>query len=469
MSPLMTSRPRRWFVYSLVGLFLFLSLAITLAAILLLRRGRLPRTGIITGSSMEPVLRGPRFSWTCPGCSKTQEFALDTCKSHQPFRCLWCDILDPKTAIDFETEEGIDEKILPGDQVRYATLRSMRSVRATQIATGVAQPSGLIRGDIVVLQDQEGAKREVKRVVGFGSEQISIASGDVFVNGERWCKTLEQSLRQSILLDAWQGANLSPIGQRSNRLNADWLDTDGEFFGSLAPRSGESEKDIVNPTSLVRKLEFASPTKAYLDNQLSVNSHDSHAIVPVQDFGFAFQVMTPGTPWEIRCKMHSFVSDPDLSLDWNGTELILKSGEELVRIEVTQLKNQPIWITIAMVDGYLIAGCQNEEWFRTKLSPKSDDSETKDSEVSSPIEIIPISGELAIDQLLVFRDIHYRGQGDSETQTWEPSDQLIVLGDNVSASSDSRDRWPNGLPTKAIKGVVLQMESPMEVLLRQRR
>ena len=468
ITPLVTSRPRRWFVYSLIGLFLFLSLSITLAAILLLRRGRLPRTGLITGSSMEPVLRGPRFSWTCPDCSGPQEFALDTCKSHQPFRCRWCGTLDPKSAVDFEAVENIQEQINPGDQVRYATLRSMRSIRAMKMAIGSVQPSGLTRGDIVVFQEREGAKREVKRVVGFPAEKIEIESGDVFVDGERWCKTLQQSLRQSILLNVWEGSGLTQNNRPQNSLKASWLFTDGAFEGVLSPRNIDPKENASDLQTVERKLQFVLPT-SYLDNQLLLNAHDSHAIVPIQDFGFAFQLMSPDANWEIRCKMHSPVCEPELAIEWNGSEFKLKHAGETVSSQSIQQTDKPIWLAIAMVDGYLVAGSPDEEWFRAKLPTKVMDMTIENLKIQYPIEISPISGNLKLDQLLVFRDIHYRGQADSESQVWEPGDQLVVLGDNVSCSSDSRDRWPDGLSPKAAKGVVLQVESPMEVLLRQRR
>ena len=467
MSPIVANRPRRWFVYSLIGLFLFLSLSITLAAILLLRRGRLPRTGLITGSSMEPVLRGPRLSWTCLDCTGTQEFGLDTCKSHQPFRCRWCGTLDPKTAVDFEADESIEEKVIPGDQVRYATLRSMRSLRAMEIATGRAQPSGLVRGDILVFQESDGAKREVKRVVGFPEEQIVIESGDVFVNGERWCKSLEQSLRQSILLNAGEGARLTQNEVPQSSLNARWVSTNEAFEGVLSPRT-EPTKNTSDFQTVEHKLQFVSPTSC-LDNQLLLNAHDSHAIVPIKDFGIAFQVVSPEATWEIHCQMRSPVCEPEIAIEWNGNEFKLKHAEEIVSSQSIQRNNKPIWIAIAMVDGYLVAGSPDEEWFRTKLPTKVNDSLNENLKIPNPIEISSISGSLKIDQLLVFRDIHYRGQGDSESQIWEPGDQFVVLGDNVSCSSDSRDRWPDGLSPKAAKGVVLQVESPMEVLLRQRR
>ena len=127
-----------------------------------------------------------------------------------------------------------------------------------------------------------------------------------------------------------------------------------------------------------------------------------------------------------------------------------------------------MWIAIVMVDGHLVVGSQDEEWLRTKL-PLLDTELTKsESGLKAPIEVTAISGSLAIDQLIAFRDVFYRGNGDSDVQSWAPGEQLVVLGDNVSVSSDSRDRWPDGLPTNSVKGVVFQKESPMEVLLRQR-
>ena len=45
---------------------------------------------------------------------------------------------------------------------------------------------------------------------------------------------------------------------------------------------------------------------------------------------------------------------------------------------------------------------------------------------------------------------------------------IVVLGDNVSASTDSRDRWSSRLRASAVKGVVLESANPLEELLKQR-
>lgn len=463
MSHAMSSHPRRWFIYSLIGLFLFLCLAITLAAILLLRRGRLPRVGQITGSSMEPILQGPRFSWTCPSCFAVQEFAMDTCISNQPFACQCCKKIDMQSAVDFNELDIASERIRPGDQVRFATPRMVRATRALEIASGMAHASGLRRGDVVVFQESLDAKREIKRLVGFASEHIAIEAGDLFVNHDRWCKSLEQSLRQSVLINAWERSNPSKQQKEFARSNGTWT-MDGEYFEGVLNTSSLGSGSI--ETS--RTLQFEPYLPGYISNAVGINAHDSHVVIPVTDFGFAFQLSHLENPWKIECELRSPVSRPRMAIELENSSLTLKSGDQAAHAELLHRKDRSIWIVVAMVDGHLIAGSQEEEWLRMKLPLLKTDVAENENGVKPPIEMTAVSGSLAIDQLLVFRDIYYRGNGDSATQSWEPNERIVVLGDNVSASSDSRDRWPDGLPPNSAKGVLIQTESPMEVLLRQR-
>ncbi len=458
-----SSHPRRWFIYSLFGLFIFLCLAMILAAILLLRRGNLPRNGLINGSSMEPILRGPRFFWNCSNCSESQEFALDTCKSNQPFRCRFCDKTDMNSAFDFDDIESLSDRSRPGVQVQFASLRTVRKTRANEIANGRADTSGLHRGDVVVFQDRPGAKREVKRIVGFALERVAIEEGDVFVNGERWCKSLEQSLRQSVLLNAWERSSPSSQAERSFRPNGSWKIGQKEFAGVLGT-SDSKDGGLVHP----RSISFGYPMPRLVDNSLSVNAHDSHLKVSVHDFGFAFQLSRPERAWRIKCVMSSPISRPEVTMELVGSQLTIEAEQQTSNIELLHREDHSLWIAIVMVDGHLVVGSQDEEWLRTKLLSRNGLLDHDHDPVQVPISIEIFSGILELDQLLVFRDVFYRGQGDSMTQTWESGERVVVLGDNVSASSDSRDRWPDGLSPNSIKGVVLPTESPIEVLLRQR-
>ena len=412
---------------------------------------------------MEPILRGPRFFWTCSNCSESQEFALDTCKSHQPFRCRFCEKIDMDSAFDFEDIESLSKRSRPGAEVQFASLRTVRKTRANEIANGRVETSGLHRGDVVVFQERPGAKREVKRIIGFAFERVAIEGGDVFVNGERWCKSLEQSLRQSVLLNAWERSSPNSLAERSFRPNGRWEFGQEEFAGVLsASDSNDGGLDHARSVS----FEYVLPR--LIDNSLSVNAHDSHLRVPVHDFGFAFQLSRPDQTWRIKCVMSSPFSQPAVTMDLVGSKLTI-TAELLTRnIELLHREDQSLWIAIVMVDGHLVVGSQDEEWLRTKLASGNDVLGHSHDHVQAPISIEIISGKLELDQLLVFRDVFYRGQGDSITQTWESGEHVVVLGDNVSASSDSRDRWPDGLSASSIKGVVLQTESPIEVLLRQR-
>lgn len=463
MNRLKKTRPRRWFMISLIGMFFFLCGGIILAAVLLLQRGKLPKTGLITGSSMEPIFRGPRFLWTCPSCSAQHSFALDTCKSLQPFVCKVCNKLDRVSEFDFADKENLAGKTHPGTQVRFATLRAIRKSRAIDIQRGLTQSSGLGRGDVVVIEESLGAMREVKRVVGFPMERVEIDQGDIFVDDLRWAKTLEQSLRQSILINAWDGAKQSLNPMSAERFDGIWSFAGSPFSGVLTASADGSA-----PAATTGEITFDCGSPPYLDNRLAVNAHDSHAIVPVQDFGVAFQLTNVATSWQILCKFRCDIGEPQVDLRWNGVKLTIQSEDQVANVEISQRKENATWVVLAMIDGFLVVGSQDEEWLRRALPGREGELQMTKTEWHSPIAIRAVTGTLSVDQLLVFRDIYYRGNGDSGRQAWPSSNQVIVLGDNVSASSDSRDRWPDGLPLHAIKGVVLQLDSPMETLLRQR-
>ena len=215
----------RWFIYSTAGLFVLLSLSIIFAAMILLRRGFVVREGVVTGSSMEPILKGPRLALSCRNCNRSQVFAWDTCQGNRPFRCPNCDELDMAPEFDIRELASDDPRILPGEKVFYAPLRMIRAGRIRRGVLPESHPSGLRRGDIVVIQNSGNEMKEIKRLIGFPGEQVAIEDGDLIVNGARVKKTLQQTLHQAVLVDAWDRTKKDP--------SSNWRQNGVDFSGIL--------------------------------------------------------------------------------------------------------------------------------------------------------------------------------------------------------------------------------------------
>lgn len=120
-----------------------------------------------------------------------------------------------------------------------------------------------------------------------------------------------------------------------------------------------------------------------------------------------------------------------------------------------------------IADGQAIAGTSDREIISTSLASSHDSDQAADQE-QSPITVECRFGSMIIEQGLVFRDLHYRGAADSPSQTIEAGNGIVVLGDNVSLSNDSRQRWENDLSLDSVKGIVLKQREGLEALLWQR-
>jgi hypothetical protein len=444
------SKPSRWFLYWAASLMVLLFLGIILAGLMIMRQGYVLRQGIVVGSSMEPHLKGPRFVWICPSCSAEQQFTLDTCVSGKPFQCQACGATDASSGVDMSeiVKQGVQTR--PGEKVRYGPTRMFRSLRSHDIEAGIVHASGVKRGDVVVFQDMPNSPREIKRIVGFPGERIAIENGDLFVNGERYCKTMNQTLLQSILVE---GCNISH-GER--KLDANSLED--------------------------RVLLVQTRSERFVDNRLGSNAHDSHQIVPVEDFGVAIQLAgtdplvgtgqmagnDPMQHWIIECTLHSAFRSQWVTIALGPEGFTIESSGKKTDVPLKTGSTDSPWIVITMVDGFLLVGTPTTEWMRIPLETRDANVEAKDWNCRSVVGIECKSGVLRVENMLVFRDIYYRGQLDASTQEWDAEDGIVLLGDNVSASKDSRDRWPVRPNLSIIKGIVIEPDNPIENLVQQR-
>jgi hypothetical protein len=431
---------------------------------------------------MEPALRGPRLHWTCNHCELAFQFSVDSLRPSIPLRCPNCSQID----VDFDLESALLEPnaIEAGEQLEYMPPRFVGARReANRIKTDY---QGFRRGDLVVIQDPdtpdiastpEIASREVKRLVGFPNESIVIRNGDLWINDKRFQRTYNQFLGQSLLVDP-----LSNVAFKSNNLQPDEPVNHWQLDGSIATGKvllvgSEAEANIVdaNESEVItpsesfiqgKRLDFKTTRYPWISNEYPRNAHDSHDVIMVGDIGCAIQVEDAMNDWQTTITLQTPQSQTVFMLDCSNGNLSTSIDGTESESEFA-IQDSSHWIVVMVADGQAIAGTSDREILRTPLA-NSVDPEIASEHESSPISIECRFGRMLIEQRLVFRDIHYRGAADSPSQSIEAGKGIVVLGDNVSLSTDSRQRWENDLGLNAIKGVILKQREGLKALLWQR-
>ena len=234
-----------------------------------------------------------------------------------------------------------------------------------------------------------------------------------------------------------------------------------------------------------RALLIQSRSEGCIDNRLGINAHDSHRIVPVEDFGVAIQLAgrdqlgtdplgtdplgtDPLQHWIIECTLNSAYRSQLVTIAFGPEGFTIESSGKKTDVPLKTGRTDSPWIVVAMVDGFLLVGTPTTEWMRIPLETRDANVEAKDWNCRPVVGIECKSGVLRVENVLVFRDIFYLGHLDSPTQEWDAEDGIVLLGDNVSTSTDSRDRWPVRPNLSIIKGIVIEPNNPIENLVQQR-
>ena len=268
-------KPKKWFVWSTIGLLLFLCVAISIAGLILLRRGSKPRIALVAGSSMEPALRGPRLKWTCNRCEVPFHFCFDSLRPGIPVRCPHCSHVDT----DFDLESVLNEPnaLDTGEQLEYMPPRFVGARReANRIKT---EYQGFQRGDLIVIQDPETpdeTSREVKRLVGFPNESIAIRNGDLWINNHRIQRNYNQLLGQSLLIDPLSHVALKSTSSPPVEPVNHWQ-LDGSIVSGKALLVGSEADSILDDTN---ETAATTPTLT-LQKHAIANLHGPTANLPM--------------------------------------------------------------------------------------------------------------------------------------------------------------------------------------------
>ena len=404
-------RPSRWFVVATLGLLAFLILGL-IGAYLLMRQSHVVRVGRITGSSMEPALRGPRLELVCTNCQSSNSWTYDAWNPSREARCRFCR----------EYLETSDPELTQGETVRYVPIRRLRPSIAGRTdpqedRPSVGQSDLVDRWDILVLKARQDDNPEpdpkanqanqVKRVVGLPGEAIRIAQGRIYADGKPIVPTLREFMQQAVLIAHWE-------------------------LGSKSP----SENSPGNTLE-----EFLSGLAAPIDNALPINAHDSHQLVAVSDIGIAMRLAQPQSNWNLKFQLvHGDQRLPiELSCYEKDTQVTLmapgiQDGTDSVPSPSPQIglirSWQPTWIHVVVLGGRLIVFDEGQERWSVALGPMQEGLRWTELSLVDPPGLI--------DRCMIYRGLHYRGIRDTPEQEFAAAGGWIVLGDNGTISEDSR-------------------------------
>lgn len=476
-------RSRRWFLSWVAGIMTFLALALCFEAILLMRRGMRPLGAQISGSSMEPHLMGPRLLFQNSSSQFFSSYTLDSFRPNMPLVCQYTSERD--NSFDLLSAMATPEAINEGETVRYYLWKRMAALRAAKNKDRPNETSehsyqGIERGDLIVIQAPDEESREVKRIVGFPGEKIDIIEGDLWVNEQRWKRTFKQILQHAVLLD-YGDAQSSTYWNYGEWITSNPI-TDADAEDSLATPNKNlaplpitlsaltySDQPVAN-TALSHSLgtlEFRLRSGGLITNELRWNAHDSHSLIPVPDVGFALELENAPSDWQVAVTIRSQDSST-IMVERSGDSIIVSTAQKEVSKTIsTDLKNH--WLLFMKVDGETIVADETSDWLReTNQNIPSSEADSSFELDGAPFSIECHEGDVRVMQWIAFRDLHYRGVGDAPRQSLPANNGVVVLGDNVSISDDSRQRWEDGLSTEAIRGIVDLGYQGWDALLKQK-
>lgn len=208
-----------------------------------------------------------------------------------------------------------------------------------------------------------------------------------------------------------------------------------------------------------------------LSHQMPIEDHNNYNLRPmktsyvVRDLLLKFTLQMQSAQGELYLEISDGASEFQVKIDALSGELSLNTvppQQQPVRRATLPVLDYGTAVTLelAMADGMIQCALDGEELFPGFAYEKSLDF----TPTATPVRVGARSGDFAIGQLQLFRDIHYRPEEQRPVlQAKLGLDEYFVLGDNSEQSVDSR-YWPE----KSVKSSLL-IGKPMVVHLPSRQ
>jgi signal peptidase I len=417
-------RPSRWFLSCIAALIIILALAIVFALALTLRQNARLRSAMISGSSMEPTLHGPRVITKCPACKRDNQWTSDTWIANRELKCQFCN----------EYVDNSNVEHLPGQTITYVpTLLVNQKGLLPQGAPRSTLP--VHRWELAVIRNKDDELGQVKRVVGLPGEQVSIKDGRIWINGNRILPSPTAFLHQAIPVANWTNPATS-----TNSNNTTSVD------------------------------EFLSSISFPIANNLPINAFDSHQIIPALDVGIALQLRTNEPSWNLHLTFQ---------IDEDPIPIEVSTYERTTTIHIGSVSMASLpknwildWLQFLILGDTLVILDAKQELGRMPLETFVESHRRVGSKPLNASRVrwtkVPlIDPTNLLKRVLIYRGRIYRGANDSNSQDFPANDGWVVLGDNVSISDDSRTAEASSvrIQKQQLQGVLPEPPSLMHNLL----
>ncbi len=322
------------------------------------------------------------------------------------------------------------------------------------------------RGELIAFRDPVDANRlSVKRLIGLPGEEVTVQSGDLFINRRRVHRTLDEQkqLAQCVYDDAYRGRR-APLRWRGGLPSSQWVARDGGFHNSGRPDRGDEAFDWL---LYHHRSSYRGPAQG-LENPIrdncGYNQAVSRSLNTVRDLMLTCRIWLGAGVNQVAFSIHDGSDMLETEVRLADHRLILRRNDRMLATAAWPLDRQDRWLRVeySTFDRQVQFAVDGRTLLQSQLPV--DDRPARPT--SCPVGIGVCGGAVEIKELRLYRDIYYLppiGQAAWTVDNPVGDARWIVLGDNPAISVDSRHWAEAGLPRRLVVGRVLRVGSSREM------
>ncbi len=417
----------------------------------------------IAGASMAETLRGAHWLLNCGDCGFPCRYDAERPPSEDRVVCPNCGFVNR--------------------DLRAAVSHPGQRVVIDRLANRFRPPR---RWDLIAFRSEDDPDYlEVKRVVGLAGERISIRQGDIYADGRIVRKTLPQLRAAAVLVhDSGFEPRRTPGLPARWRATAEsgWTQITEEFSCQPTPERGTATDWL----AYHHWRCFASPLPRsdeypVLDNHC-YNQDESRQLLRVRDLMLVARLRLAGGSGSVAIRGYDGQNWVRAKLEFPARMASLHRGDHCVSSASLPAAafGRDVKLEFALCDRQVIlavdervvilwpnesadqAGEPHRAAAMIDPAPSAAQRKEQDEEALAQRQPFAIAADglsVVIRRLQVFRDVYYldpEGLGrDWSAPAPVGGDEVLVLGDNVPISRDSRQWERPGVPGDQILGRVL--------------